>query len=62
MQYKEISALSPEERDAQLIIEQETLRELRFAHAISPIENPMRLRHSKRLIAKFKTSQNGPSE
>ena len=58
MKYKEISSLSPEERNTQLAIERETLRKLRFAHTISPIENPMRLKHSRRLVAKLKTAEN----
>lgn len=58
--YADIRALSPEARQAQLIAEQENLRKLRFAHAISPIENPTRIRSSRRLIAQLKTAQRAP--
>ena len=58
MKYQEIKSLSPEERQAKLVAEIENLQKLRFAHAISPIENPMRIRDSKKLIAQLKTAQN----
>lgn len=58
MKYQEIKSLSPEEHKTKLIAEIERLRKLRFAHAISPIENPMHIRQSRKLIAKLKTAQN----
>lgn len=58
MKYAEISSLSVEERKEKIEVEQENLRRLRFAHAISPIENPMKIRNSRRLIARLKTAQN----
>ena len=57
MKYAEISALSPEELSEKIIAETENLRKLKFAHAISPIENPMRIRHTRKLIARLKTAQ-----
>jgi large subunit ribosomal protein L29 len=35
--------------------EQESLTKLKFAHAISPIENPMKVRASRRAIARIQT-------
>ncbi|MFN8688583.1 MAG: 50S ribosomal protein L29 [Cyclobacteriaceae bacterium] len=35
--------------------EQENLRKLQFAHQVSAIENPMRLRENRRLIARLNT-------
>ena len=58
MKYQEISSLAPEELKEKIAAEQENLRKLKFAHAISPIENPMKIRGSRRLIAKLKTAQN----
>lgn len=58
MKYAEISSLSVEERKEKIEVEKENLRRLRFAHAISPIENPMKIRNSRRLIARLKTAQN----
>jgi large subunit ribosomal protein L29 len=57
MKYKEIRSLSLEERNVKLAAEEENLKKLRFAHAISPIENPMRIKHSRKLIAKLKTAR-----
>ena len=57
MKYSEIKAFSPEEHEEKLSEEQEKLHRLRFAHAISPIENPMDIKQSRRLIAKLKTAQ-----
>ncbi|MEL6412685.1 MAG: 50S ribosomal protein L29 [Bacteroidota bacterium] len=58
MKYADIKNLSPEEQEQQLREVTEELQQLRFAHAISPIENPMRIRQSKRHIAQIKTAQN----
>jgi large subunit ribosomal protein L29 len=57
MKYQEISSFSIEEVREKIEGEQENLRKLRFAHAISPIENPMKIRNSRRLIAKLKTAE-----
>ena len=57
MKYRELKSLSSEERNAKLIAEEKNLQKMRFAHAISPIENPMRIRYSRRLIAKLKTAR-----
>lgn len=57
MKYKDIRSLSLEERNVKLTAEEENLKKLRFAHAISPIENPMRIKHSRKLIAKLKTAR-----
>ncbi len=58
MKYQDIKSLSLEENNKKLLEEKETLRRLHFAHAISPIENPMRIRQSRKLIARLKTAQN----
>jgi large subunit ribosomal protein L29 len=55
MKNAEIKSLSVDELQEKLAAEQETLQKLAFAHAISPIENPMKLRVSRRIIARLKT-------
>jgi large subunit ribosomal protein L29 len=55
MKNSEIRNLSTEDLVKQISIEQETLERLKFAHAISPIENPLRIRQLRRLIATMKT-------
>lgn len=58
MKYQEIKSLSPEEQQTMIVAEAENLQKLRFAHAISPIENPMRIKHGRKLIARLRTAQN----
>ncbi len=55
MKNSEIRNLSADDLVKQISIEMETLDRLKFAHAISPIENPMRIRQSRRLIATMNT-------
>lgn len=55
MKNSEIRNLNSEDLVKQIAVETETLERLKFAHAISPIENPMRIRHSRRLIATMNT-------
>ncbi|MFA0962589.1 50S ribosomal protein L29 [Roseivirga sp. BDSF3-8] len=56
MKYSEIQSLSSEELNEKIASEQEALRKLKFAHAISPIENPMKIKESRRNIAKLQTA------
>lgn len=62
MTYKEIKSLSSEERRSKLVTEEVNLRKLRFAHAVSPIENPVRIKRSRRFIAQLKTVENAPQK
>ena len=55
MNNSEIKSLSIEELQERIVSEQENLQKLKFAHAISPIENPMKIRAAKRLIARMNT-------
>lgn len=55
MKNSEIRSLSSEDIVKQIAVETDTLERLKFAHAISPIENPMRIRSSRRLIATMNT-------
>ncbi|WP_299755740.1 50S ribosomal protein L29 [uncultured Pontibacter sp.] len=55
MKNSEITALSAEELQEKLNTEKANLQTMRFAHAISPLENPMRIRDTKRLIARLST-------
>ncbi|WP_038030122.1 50S ribosomal protein L29 [Thermonema rossianum] len=55
MKMQEIRALSTEELQAKLKEEKRNLQKLRFANAVSPIENPMRIRETKKLIARILT-------
>ncbi|MCB2407074.1 50S ribosomal protein L29 [Hymenobacter lucidus] len=55
MKNAEIQALSLEALKEQIKTEQAGGQALRFAHAISPLENPVRLKHSRRNVARLKT-------
>ena len=55
MKNAEIRALSSEELLEKINTEEGSLQKLKFAHAISPIENPMKIKEAKRLIARLKT-------
>jgi large subunit ribosomal protein L29 len=55
MKNADIKALSTEEIREKIKLEEENLQKLKFAHAISPIENPMRIRVTRKLIARLKT-------
>ncbi len=55
MKAKELQALSVEELQARLNSEQDSYYKLKLAHAVSPIENPMRIRATRRLISRIHT-------
>ena len=55
MKNSEIKALTVEQLQQTLVEEQDRLLKLKFAHAVSPIENPMRIRNTRRLIARLMT-------
>ena len=55
MKKAEIKKLSSEELKAKIKEAEFNLRKLKFAHAVSSIENPMMLRNSRRTIARMKT-------
>lgn len=58
MKQSEITALSPEQLEQTISLEKDRILKLEFAHAITPIENPMRIRQSRRLIAQLMTELN----
>ena len=51
----DIKALSIDELQEAISKEKSSIGKLKFAHAISPIENPMQIRIQRRLIASLKT-------
>ena len=52
---KSIQALSAEDLTARNKEDEMRLKKLEFAHAISPLENPMSIRGLRREIARLKT-------
>ena len=55
MKNAEIKSLNGVEIKERLATEKENLQKLKFAHAISPIENPMKIRETRKLIARLAT-------
>ena len=55
MKNSDIKALSVAELKEKLGSEQEGYRKMRFAHQVAAIENPMKIRASRKLIAKLNT-------
>ena len=56
MKNSEIRALSLEEIKQKIAAEKEVLQKLKFAHAISPIESPMKIKETRKLIARLETA------
>ena len=52
---KSIQGLSVEDLQARINEDELRLKKLEFAHAISPLENPMSIRGLRREIARLKT-------
>ena len=61
MKTKELNSLSLEELQQRLLSEREILQKQRFAHAISPIENPMVIKETRKTIARILTILNEKS-
>ena len=55
MKISEIKELTEKEIVERLQIEKETLVRLRLNHAVSPLENPNKLKETKRNIARLET-------
>ena len=55
MKNSEIRALNTNELTEKIGSEKDALRKLRFAHQVSAIENPMKLRETRKLVARLKT-------
>jgi large subunit ribosomal protein L29 len=55
MKNSDIRALNVAELAEKIASEKEALRKLQFAHQVSAIENPMKLREARKLVARLKT-------
>lgn len=55
MKSKEIKGMGVAELNEKISTEKETLRKLKFAHQVSAIENPMKMKETRKLIARLKT-------
>jgi large subunit ribosomal protein L29 len=55
MKHTEITALGINDLKEKIASEKEALRKMQFAHQVSSIENPMKMRSTRRLIAQLNT-------
>jgi len=55
MENKDIAALSLSELRDRLKEEKSTLNKMKINHTVSPVENPMKIRESRKLIARLST-------
>ncbi|MEM6735272.1 MAG: 50S ribosomal protein L29 [Bacteroidota bacterium] len=55
MKNSELRGLNLDELQNRLVVEKENYSKLKFAHSITPIENPMKIKESRKLIAKIET-------
>jgi large subunit ribosomal protein L29 len=55
MKNTEIKSMSESELRERIQAEQESLTKLRFSHAVTPIENPSRIRVMRKTVARLKT-------
>ena len=55
MKNSELRGLSLDELKNKLAVEKESYSKLKFAHSITPIENPIKIKDSRRLVARIST-------
>lgn len=55
MKNSELRGLSLDELKSKLTVEKENYAKLKFAHSITPIENPMKIRESRKLVSRIST-------
>lgn len=58
MDYQDIKNMTDKELHLSLKDERAQLQKLRFSHAVSPVENPHKIRTARKTIARFLTEIN----
>jgi large subunit ribosomal protein L29 len=56
MKQSEITKLSKEDIQDKLVKYQKQLEELKMTHAISPLENPLQIKTTRRVVARLQTA------
>ncbi len=62
MKQLEISKLSKEDLEDKLLEYQKQLGDLKMTHAISPLENPLQIKTTRRVIARINTALSNTNE
>jgi large subunit ribosomal protein L29 len=55
MEQSVINEMTTQELQGKISEEQETLAKLRLSHSISPLENPMKIRSTRRTVARLQS-------
>lgn len=55
MKKEEIKAMNDQELSDKLAEETAVLTKLKINHAVSPVENPMKIRYTRKTVARLKT-------
>ncbi len=55
MKQQEISTLSTDDLKSQMESLSEKLMKMKLAHSVTPMENPLQIRHARRTVARMKT-------
>jgi len=55
MKNSELRGLSLDELQNKLSVEKDNYGKLKFAHSITPIENPMKIKETRKLVARIET-------
>jgi len=55
MKASELKQMSTDELKEAILSAEASLKSLRFSHAVAPVENPMRIKSSRKDIARMKT-------
>lgn len=58
MKQEEIKSINDQELADKINEESAALSKMKMNHTVSPIENPMKIRESRKTIARLKTEQN----
>jgi large subunit ribosomal protein L29 len=53
-----VKELTTDEIKSRITEEKETLVKLRMSHAVSPVDNPIKIRSTRKLVARLKTELN----
>ena len=61
MKQSEITKLSKEDIQDKLVEYQKQLEELKMTHAISPLENPLQIKTTRRVVARLQTALSNQS-
>lgn len=55
MKNSELRGLSLDELKSKLVVEKDAYVKLKFAHSITPIENPMKIKELRKFVARIET-------